>query len=201
MTRKHRRENAVRRMVLITAASALTFMLALAIDTAFAAMAREGFADGSVREDGTLRVPERFRERYVLLGAWAVEGDTDTDGGLGLHVVYAPRETVEAYRKTGKFPDGAVLVKELFHGKTEDLTTGRATSANGVAGYFVMVKDGEGRFKGNPLWGDGWGWSFFEAGNTETAVTKDYKGECLGCHEPARETDFIYDYAYPVLRK
>ncbi len=55
---------------------------------------------------------------------------------------------ITTYLKTGKFPDGAVLVKELFNGKTETLTTGDATSAADVVGYFVMVKDTTGKHVG-----------------------------------------------------
>ena len=113
--------------------------------------------------------------------------------------MYAPKAAVEFYRKTGQFPDGTVLVKELFNGKTENLTTGNATSAASGAGYFVMVKDDKGRFPGNPLWGDGWGWSFFNADNTKVTTTKDYKSECLACHVPARSTDFVYVDGYPLL--
>ena len=116
-------------------------------------------------------------------------------------MVYAPRRVVEVFRKTGAFPDGAVLVKELLNGKTEALTTGEATSATSTAGYFVMVKDAKGRFPGNPLWGDGWGWAFFNADDRARTVTEDYQAECLACHEPARPTDLVYDYAYPVLRR
>lgn len=189
------------RFILIAAAAALALILGIAIDTAFAQSQRAAFADGIVAADGTIHLPEGFRERYVQLGAWAVAGDADTGGKLGLHVVYAPGDAVAAYRKSGTFPDGTVLVKELFNGKTEDLTTGRATSADAVAGHFVMVKDTKGRFPGSLLWGDGWGWSFFAAGKPHNAVTKDYVSECLGCHEPARATDLVYDYAYPVLKR
>jgi len=63
-----------------------------------------------------------------------------------------------------------------------------------------MVKDSQGRFPGNPLWGDGWGWSFFGADDRTKPVTTDYRADCLGCHEPARATDLIYSRAYPVLQ-
>ena len=162
--------------------------------------ASRGFAEGVVSENGTIRVPENFRTDYVMLGAWSVAGDVDTGGEIGLHIVYAPKSAVEAYRATGAFPDGTVLVKELFNGKTESLTTGEATSAADIAGYFVMVKDTQGRFPGNPLWGDGWGWSFFDAGDPLRAKTKDYMAECLACHEPARASDLVYVQAYPVLK-
>ena len=147
----------------------------------------------------TIQVPANFRTDYEFLGAWAVSGDADTGGKIGQHIVYASPGTVTAYRKTGKFPDGTVLVKELFNGKTEDLTTGSATSAAELAGYFVMVKDAAGN-KTGPLWGDGWGWAFFAADDTRQTTTKDYKAECLACHEPVRDTDLIYSYAYPVLK-
>lgn len=148
---------------------------------------------------GKITVPEGFRTSYEFLGAWSVAGDADTGGEVGQHVVYASPGTIAAFRETGAFPDGTILVKELFNGKTEDLTTGTATSAGSVAGYFVMVKDAAGAEAG-PLWGDGWGWAFFSAQDRQTTVTKDYKGECLACHEPVRDRDLVYSYAYPVLR-
>ncbi len=164
-----------------------------------AEMAGNPFADGTVSADGSIRVPEDFRNDFVALGTWSVIGDADTGDDIGLHVVYAPKSAVEGYRETGAFPDGTVLVKELFNTETERLTTGEATHATAVAGYFVMVKDNNGRFPENPLWGDGWGWSFFDAGNPARTVSTDYQSDCLGCHEPARSTDLVFIQAYPVL--
>lgn len=169
-----------------------------------AGLAIGGFAYGSalapVQADSMsagekITIPDEFRTTYEYLGAWAVKGDDDK---LGQHVVYASPGTIAAYRKTGKFPDGAVVVKELLKGKTEDLTTGTATSATETYGYFAMVKDASGKKQG-PLWGDGWGWAFFGADDRMQTTTKDYKAECLACHEPVRDRDLIYTYAYPVL--
>ncbi|MCK0069984.1 cytochrome P460 family protein [Kordiimonas laminariae] len=150
---------------------------------------------------GDIRVPKNFRTDYVMLGSWSVAGDADTGGEVGLHIVYSTREAVDAYRKTGEFPDGTIIVKELFSGHTEFLTTGEATRADKLAGYFVMIKDGKGRFAENPLWGEGWGWAFFGADNTEKTQSTNYQEDCMACHEPARKTDFIYTDAYPVLKK
>ena len=150
-------------------------------------------------------VPDNFRTSFEFLGAWAVANDADSsdaDSGsaVGQHIVYASPGNIAAYRQSGQFPDGTVLVKELFNGKTEDLTTGTATSAAEVTGYFVMVKDAEGRYEG-PLWGDGWGWAFFNPDDPKTTVTTDYEAECLACHEPVRDRDLVYSYAYPVLQR
>ncbi len=175
--------------------------LVLVAGAAYGQLAVKEFAEGVVSTAGSIRVPQDFRTDYVMLGAWSVTADADTGGDIGLHVVYAPRRVVDGYRQTGRFPDGTVLVKELFNGKTDTLTTGRATSAASTAGYFVLVKDDKGRFPGNPLWGDGWGWSFFNADDHKITTTKDYRAECLGCHEPARSTDLVYVNAYPVLEQ
>ena len=187
--------------IIVKLASWSLAMLIVVAGTAYGQMADRSFADGAVSPDGSIRVPQAFRTDYVMLGAWSVAGDADTGGAVGLHVVYAPRDAVEAYRETGAFPDGTVLVKELFIGNTEFLTTGEATSAASTAGYFVMVKDTIGRFPGNLLWGDGWGWAFFGADDTANTTSTDYRAECLACHEPARSSDLVYDHAYPVLRR
>lgn len=157
--------------------------------------------DSAVDQNGNIRVPDvDFRKDWVSLGAWAVANDEDgKQGSKGMHVVYTQPETVAAYRKTGKFPDGAVLVKELFSSVTEAMTTGTISRADKTAGYFVMVKDSTGRFPNNKLWGDGWGWSFFGATETRKTTSTDYKADCLGCHIPAKKNDWIYTQGYPVL--
>jgi hypothetical protein len=61
------------------------------------------------------------------------------------------------YRKTGKFPDGATLVKEFRATKAGTYTTGANVSyaTSDLKPWFVMVKDTQGRFANNPIWGDG----------------------------------------------
>jgi len=64
-----------------------------------------------------------------------------------------------------------------------------------------MVKDATNRFPDNPLWGDGWGWAFFNPDNTTKTVSTDFKKDCLACHEPVRSSDLVFTYAYPLLRQ
>jgi hypothetical protein len=150
-----------------------------------------------VGEDGSITVPkDDYRKDWSYLGAFSVLGE---EGAAELHVVYTQPASVEAYRETGQFPDGTVLVKELYEGASDDLTTGRVSWSGKSAGWFVMVKDSQDRFPGNSLWGDGWGWAFFEAGAPDTPVTVDYRDECLACHEPARDTGLVYIRGYPSL--
>src|SRR5690349_14685473 len=134
-----------------------------------------------VDDKGNLRVPANYRTSYQMLGSWAVAAD-DGRGSKEMHVVYASPGSMAAYRKNGNFPDGTVLVKEVFKASTRDMTTGTVSSAGTLAGWFVMVKDNVGRFPGNKLWGEGWGWSWFDAANSARTTSKDFRTECLVCH-------------------
>ena len=151
-----------------------------------------------VDDKGNLRVPADYRTAYQMLGSWAVAKD-DGPGSKEMHVVYASPGTIDAYRKDGRFPDGAVLVKEVFDTTTRDMTTGTVSSAGTLAGWFVMVKDSAGRFPGNKLWGDGWGWSWFDAANPTKTTSTSYKKDCFACHVPAQATDWVYTSGYPPL--
>jgi hypothetical protein len=149
---------------------------------------------------GNLHVPDSYRATYLSLGTWAVAADQGR-GAKELHVVYASPGAIDEYRKDGRFRDGTVLVKEVFTAHTAQMTTGTVSSADTLKGWFVMVKDSKGRFPGNKLWGDGWGWSWFDAANPAKTTSTDYQANCLACHVPARTSDWVYVGGYPPLRK
>jgi len=152
-----------------------------------------------VTDNGVIIVPEGFRD-WFFLGTWVVAGGDEEGGAQGLHNVYTQPETVSHFRQNGEFPDGAVLVKELFSTETADMTTGHISRAGATEGWFVMVKNTQGRFADNPLWGSGWGWALFEAGDPSKTVTEDYEIDCLPCHVPAKDNDWIYIEGYPPLK-
>lgn len=103
-----------------------------------------------VDEKGNISLPAAYRSQWAHLGTWAVR---ETIGDLSYHEVYTQPFSVEAYKKNGAFPDGAVLVKELRKTASAPLTTGHATWGTEVTGWFIMIKDAEGRLKGHNLWG------------------------------------------------
>ena len=156
--------------------------------------------------DGNITLPDSFQSQWVFLGTWSIaEKDVESSGAAsghgaaGLHNVYTQPGVVEYYLEHQSFPDGAVLIKELLKGVTAPMTTGTVSRAGELEGWFVMVKDTKGRFEGNPLWGDGWGWVLFNV-DQPTTVTRNYKSECLGCHIPARGDDWVYIDGYPLLQ-
>jgi hypothetical protein len=148
-----------------------------------------------VDKTGNIRKPSDYRDRFQALGTYTV---LDPKGDE-MHITYASPGTAEYYRKTGKFADGTVLVKEVFGTDYANMTTGDAHWASGTKVWFVMIKDEKGRYPGNPLWGDGWGWALFKSDAPDKQVATDYKKDCLGCHIPAKATDWVYVQGYPVL--
>jgi hypothetical protein len=153
-----------------------------------------------VDERGNITIPDDFRS-WQFLGTWGVaEEEDDQVGSTSFHNVYTQRETIEAFRSTGKFPDGAVLVKELLRANTNSMTTGEISYATETEGWFIMIKDTQGRFKDNKLWGGGWGWALFNADEPKTTVTENYETDCISCHIPAKKDDWIYLRGYPALR-
>jgi len=159
----------------------------------------EPVLEAVVDAQGTVHVPSNYRAAYEFLGAWAIAADK-TAGSSELHTVYASPGTIAAYHASGHFPDGTVLIKEVFEASTAPMTTGTVSHARRLKGWFVMVKDSKNAHAGNSLWGDGWGWSWFDVASPLKATSTDYKKDCLACHVPARDTDWVYVSGYPALK-
>ncbi len=153
-----------------------------------------------VTKDGGISLPLDYREKFLHLGTYAVATKPDKPVDE-MHNVYARPEDVQAYRRDGKFPDGAILVKDVTTVGSEKLTTGQSTWTKDIKIWFVMVKDSKGRFPKNDLWGDGWGWALFEAKDPKRNVATDYRTDCRTCHVPAKKDDWVYVRGYPVLKK
>jgi hypothetical protein len=177
----------------------VTAVVATEVQNYATAATSQQSAAAVVDAQGNLRVPEDYRIAYQLLGAWAIAADQGA-GSKELHVVYASPGTIAAYRKDAHFPDGSVLVKEVFATDTQPMTTGTVSHAQTLKGWFVMVRDSRDTHPGNKLWGDGWGWSWFDAGNPSKTTSTDFKVNCLSCHVPAQATEWIYVNGYPPLK-
>ena len=150
-----------------------------------------------VDSTGNIRKPADVRDLYQLLGTYA---PTDFNGDTEFHITYASPGAAQDYRKNGKFADGTVLVKEVFTTDHGQMTTGDVRWASKTKVWFVMIKDDKNRYPNSPLWGDGWGWALFKADAPDKQVATDYKKDCLGCHVPAKSTDWVYIQGYPVLK-
>jgi hypothetical protein len=176
------------------------WILAATLAAAAALGARDGGLDGHARftkPDGSI----------VFAGAASLEGLVHLDSwfvpegaAAGFHHVYTQPEAIAGYRETGRFPDGAVLVKEIRAHTRGNYSTGTdVASSTKPVQWFVMVKDARGRHPDHPLWQEGWGWALFTADAPAAQAAKSFVADCQGCHLPARGTDWVYVGGYPRL--
>lgn len=140
---------------------------------------------------GAIKLPNNFATDWCHLGS-IMAGDD-------IHNTYTTKDSLDYFRKNHKFEDGSILVKEVRASNHGHLTTGDAHWESGVKVWFVMMKDSKNRFPGNPLWGNGWGWSLYNGDNPNKQVATDFKKNCLQCHIPAQSTDWVYTDKYPLL--
>ena len=137
----------------------------------------------SAQTDGMPKFPKEFRKwahvKSVLVGpqsaAFATEG--------GIHHIYANDNALEGYR-SGKFPDGSVIVYDLLETKE--------VAGNTIEGQTrrvdVMLKQG-GRYASNG------GWEFMSfSGNDQTngKLTAARQATCAACHAHKKDHDFVF---------
>jgi Cytochrome P460 len=101
----------------------------------------------------------------------------------GLHHIYANEKAMEGYR-TGRFPDGSVLVFELL-----DTRENAGVTAEGQRKRVgVMVKDSK-RYAET----GGWGFESFQGDSqTERRLNAQSRTACYKCHEPQKDRDYVF---------
>src|SRR5215510_946866 len=100
----------------------------------------DGVPEIVVDGQGNLHVPSDYRAAYEFLGTWVIAANKGVGSGE-LHTVYANPGTIAAYHTSRHFPDGTVLIKEVYETATAPMTTGTVSHAQTLKGWFVMVKD------------------------------------------------------------
>ena len=168
--------------------------------------------------DGKMKTPTGYR-------AWVFVGAPLTPEGLNngkyncnadgtnctksnfpeYHHVYIERQNVDVYLKTGSFPEGTVIVKELtrvlnptFPDSSRTEPSGRGYFNGAYNGIDMSVKDSKRFAQTN-------GWGFFTFGHhplpyAETAAESPVT-ECAGCHiANVAKTDMTWIQFYPLLR-
>jgi Cytochrome P460 len=156
--------------------------------------------------DGKMQLPTGYR-RWVFVGA-PLTPDGLNNGKANFpeyHHVYVEAHNLDAYLKTGSFPEGTVFVKELTRVLDPAFPDGSRTEPSG-RGYFngayncmdVTVKDSKRFAKTN-------GWGFFNFGHhpepCEKTAAERSATECAGCHiANVAKTDMTWIQFYPELR-
>ena len=156
--------------------------------------------------DGKLKLPVGFR-RWVFLGA-PLTPNALNDGEANFpefHHVYVEEKNLDVYLKTGAFPEGTILIKELTRVLNPTFPDGSRTEPSG-RGYFngelngidASVKDSKRYARTN-------GWGYFTFGHHpmpyEQTASEKPVSECAGCHlANVAKTDMTWVQFYPLLR-
>jgi len=185
--------------------TALVMSFAITMGIATTAHAQSGLSSGPQwTAKGELILPSDFR-RWVFIGApLTPHGLNGGKAGFPeFHNVYVQPEALQTYRKTGKWAEGTILLKELqltikgtYPDGSRDEASGRGFFPGALNGVDISVKDSK-RFKATN------GWGFFNYGHhappyAAKAAVQPAEA-CADCHK-ANGTDMVFQKFYaPIL--
>ncbi|MEJ2719104.1 MAG: cytochrome P460 family protein [Deltaproteobacteria bacterium] len=149
-------------------------------------------------KNGALIRPEGYRE-WIYVGTPITPNDMN--GGKAafpeFHDVYIDPVSYAHYKKTGKFRDGTVLIKELVSVGSKKAPSGKGYFMGKFIGLAVSLKDSK-RYPKEPGH-----WAYFLYGQSyplKKKVKAMPTASCNACHEGAAAQDWVFTQYYPVLR-
>ncbi|WP_350333403.1 cytochrome P460 family protein [Coralliovum pocilloporae] len=188
--------SAVAGLVLALSAGSLTYQSATAADS----------YDWKPKwtEDGQLILPKNFH-KWVFLGS-PLTPHALNGGKAGFpeyHNVYVQPEAFDIYRKTGEFPEGTIMLKELqltqkaeHEDGSRNEVSGRGFFPGALNGIDISVKDSKRFAKTN-------NWGFFNFGHhappyAKTAAAAPAEA-CAQCHIDNATKDMVFTKFYSIL--
>jgi len=156
-------------------------------------------------KDGELVLPVDWR-RWVFMGA-PITPNGLNDGHANfaeIHNTYVQREAFDWYRKTGQWPEGTIMLKEMQHVLPGDGPGGSRTEPSGN-GYFPGVPNGvDCSVKDSVRFPKSKNWGFFNFGHHAAPYAATAKeaplNKCAGCHIANAPEDMVFVNFYkPVL--
>ncbi len=142
--------------------------------------------------------PEGYREWVFVgssLGLSYQEGQAPNHDPQ-FHNIYIEPASYQAFEKTGEFPEGTMLVMEVFSAASRESINRQGHFEGRSIGIETAVKDSS-RFEGK--------WAYFsfigEGGAPKKTAQAFPQKACWSCHNEHAATDNVFTQFYPVLRK
>lgn len=116
-----------------------------------------------------------------------------------MHNVYIDPASYQAYKETGKFPEGTIIIKELVSVGATAAVSGKGYFEGEFLGLEASVKS-KADFPNEPG-----NWAIFSFSNMKTGILTDTApvmpaASCVSCHQESAQDDFVFTQYYPVLR-
>lgn len=150
--------------------------------------------------DGKLIAPtaDVYRE-WIFIGTPVTPNDMN-DGEASFpefHNVYINPAAWREWKRTGKFPEGTYLVKELTGVGAKTATSGNGYFQGEFSGLEAAIKDS----KRYPSEAKGWG--YYSFGHSyplaKDAAVQDF-AKCAKCHVGNAAEEMVFSQYYPALR-
>ena len=154
--------------------------------------------------DGQLELPKGYHE-WVYIGS-PLTPNALNDGKAGFpeyHNVYLQPEAYREYKKTGEFPEGTIMLKELqltqpaeYEDGSRDEVSGRGFFPGARNGIDIAVKDSK-RF------GETNNWGYFNFGHHAPPYAASAAAapaeNCAQCHIDNATKDMVFTKFYSIL--
>ncbi len=154
---------------------------------------------------GELIQPEDFRSWMFIGAPLTPQGLNDGKAGFPeFHNVYVEPAAFRYYMRTGKWPEGTVIVKELQLTKKGTFADGSRTEPSG-RGYFPGTPNGlDVSVKDSTRFGKTRNWGFFNYGHHAPPYAKAAqaapKEACANCHIANADEDMVFTGFYQQLK-
>ncbi len=149
-------------------------------------------ADPRFTSDKRLLRPQNYH-RWVFVGAsFAMSYKEEGPARQNFHNTYIHPAAFDDFERTGKFPEGTILVLETRTAGSQASINREGHFEDRLAGVSAAVKDSR-RFK------EGWAYFTFQPGaGSAEAFPND---RCFACHKQHADRDNVFVQFYPVLRQ
>lgn len=147
----------------------------------------------------TLLRPEGYRE-WVFVGSSTGlnyspnPAPASANSGTDFKNVYINPAAYREFSKTGKFPEGTIMILEIAQAATKNEPGLQGSFASKYIALEASVKDSK-RFPG--------GWAYYGFTDQEGKLLAKAKPfpetSCLSCHQKKAATDLVFTQFYPVL--
>lgn len=155
---------------------------------AAAAIAATTVSSFSIASDSSVPYPNGYRDWHHVKSMVINPGHGLYDSFGGIHHLYANKAALRGY-KTGKWPDGSVIVFDLLDARTADHAV--TEGARKVVG--VMHRDAR-----KYISTGGWGYEGFKGDSmTDRAVGGNAASACYECHTAQKESGFVFSKLRP----
>ena len=156
------------------------------------------FPKPSFNEDGNLIRPDVGYRQWVYVGTPLTPNDLNPPEAPfpDFHNVYIHPYDFDHYSRTGEFPQGTVIIKELVSVGSKQAVSGNGYFMGEFIGLETTIKDAE-RFPEEPG-----NWAYFSFGHSYPLANEAAAlppAACNGCHEASAADDFVFTQYYPVL--